>query len=106
MSLEIKPQKCTTLPMKLRRTTETVIFGVGSLKSLKGQENLLLKNLSLKTCVENVQFLSRGTFFVAMYSIQSTNEMSFNPFVRNRTNLYDRKGSAEKWSAYICMSLG
>ena len=30
----------------------------------------------------------------------------FNPSVRNRTNSYDRKGSAEKWSAYICMSLG
>ena len=29
--------------------TGTVIFGVESLKSLKGQENLLLKNLALKT---------------------------------------------------------
>ena len=49
--------------MKLRRTTQTVIFGVESLESLKGQENLLLKNLLLKTCVQNVQFLSRRTFF-------------------------------------------
>ena len=29
----------------------------------------------------------------------------FNPFFRNRTNSYDRKGPAEKWSACICMSL-
>ena len=39
-----------------------MIFGVESLKSLKGQENLLLKNLQLKTCVEKVQFLSWRTF--------------------------------------------
>ena len=38
--------------------TGTVIFGVESLKSLKGQENLLLKNRQLKARVENVQFLS------------------------------------------------
>ena len=29
----------------------------------------------------------------------------FNPFFRNRTNSYDRKESAKKWSACICMSL-
>ena len=29
--------------------TGTVIFGIESLKSLKGQENLLLKNPALKT---------------------------------------------------------
>ena len=29
----------------------------------------------------------------------------FNPFIRNRTNSYDREGSAEKWSACICLSL-
>ena len=44
--------------------TGTVIFGVESLKSLKDQENLLLKNLQLKTRVENVRFLSWRTFFV------------------------------------------
>ena len=43
--------------------TGTVIFGVESLKSLKGQENLLLKNLKLKTRVENVHFLSWRAFF-------------------------------------------
>ena len=62
--------------MKLRRTTQTVIFGVESLESLKGQENLLLKNLLLKTCVENVQFLSRRTF-LGKYGIQSINKMTF-----------------------------
>ena len=36
--------------------TGTVIVGVESLKSLKGQGNLLLKNLQLKTRVENVHF--------------------------------------------------
>ena len=38
--------------------TGTVIFGIKSLKSLKDQENLLLKNLQLKTRVENIRFLS------------------------------------------------
>ena len=55
----------------------TVIFGVESLKSLKGQENLLLKNLQLKTRVENVRFLSWRAFFVGKYGIQSTIEMGF-----------------------------
>ena len=54
-----------------------MIFGVNSLKSLKGQENLLLKNLPLKTRVENVQFLSRRAFLVGKYGTQSTNEMAF-----------------------------
>ena len=54
----------------------TVIFGVESFKSLKGPENLLLKNLQLKTCVENVRFLSGRLFFVGKYGIQSTNEMA------------------------------
>ena len=44
--------------------TGTVILGVESLKSLKFQQNLLLKNLQLKTRVENVRFLSWRTFFV------------------------------------------
>ena len=57
--------------------TGTVILGVESLKSLKDQENLLLKNLQLKTRVENVRFLSWRTFFVGKYGIQSTNEMAF-----------------------------
>ena len=57
--------------------TGTVIFGVKSLKSLKDQENLLLKNLQLKTRVENIRFLSWRTFFVGKYGIQSTDEMTF-----------------------------
>ena len=57
--------------------TGTVIFGVESLKSLKDQENLLLKNLQLKTRVENVRFLSWITFFFfGKYGIQSTDEMT------------------------------
>ena len=43
--------------------TGTVIFGVESLKSLKGQGNLLLKNLQLPIRVERVQLLSWRTFF-------------------------------------------
>ena len=43
-------------------------------------------------------------FVVVVCIINSTRAV--NPFVRNRTNSYDRKGSAEKWSAYICKSLG
>ena len=46
--------------------TGTVIFGIESLKSLKGQENLLLK----KSRLENVWFLSK-------YNIQGTNKMAF-----------------------------
>ena len=41
--------------------TGTVIFGVESY--------LRLKTLQLKTCAENVQFLSWRTFFVGKYSI-------------------------------------
>ena len=44
MSLEIKPQKCIALQVKIRLNTGTMIFGLESLQSLKGQENLLLKN--------------------------------------------------------------
>ena len=33
-------------------------------------------------------------------------KQSFNPFLHNRMNSSDWKGSAEKWSACICMSLG
>ena len=43
MSLEIKPQKCIALQVKIRLNTGTVIFGLESLKSLKGQENLPLQ---------------------------------------------------------------
>ena len=64
--------------------TGTVIFGVESLKSLKDQENLLLKNLQLKTRVENVRFLSWRTFFVGMYGIQNNNEMAFKRTVTSR----------------------
>ena len=44
MSLEIKPQKRIALQVKIRLNTGTVSFGVESVKSLKGQENLRLKN--------------------------------------------------------------
>ena len=54
-----------------------MIFGVESMEPLKGQQNLLPKNLKLKTCVENVRFLSWRIFFVGKYSIQITNEMAF-----------------------------
>ena len=64
--------------------TGIAIFGVESLKSLKGQGNLLQKNLQLQTRVEKVQFLSWRTFFVGEYSIQSTNEMAFKRTVTLR----------------------
>ena len=54
--------------------TGTANFGVESLKSLRLQENLLLKTLQLKTRVENVRLFSWKTFFVGKYGIQSTNE--------------------------------
>ena len=53
-------------------------------KSLKGQENLLLKNLQLKTRIENVRFLSWRTFFVGKNGIQITNEMAFKRTVTLR----------------------
>ena len=40
-----------------------MIFGIESLKSLKGQENLMLKNLQLRTRVENVQFFVMELIF-------------------------------------------
>ena len=61
-----------------------MIVGVESLKSLKGQENLLLKNLQLKTRVENFHFLSWRAFFIGKYGIQSTNEMAFKRTVTLR----------------------
>ena len=61
-----------------------MIVGVESLKSLKGQENLLLKNLQLKTRVENFHFLSWRAFFKGKYGIQSTNEMAFKRTVTLR----------------------
>ena len=60
-------------------------FGV-VLKVFKGQENLLLKNLQVKTHVENVQFLSWRIFFVGKYGIQSTNEMAFKRTVTLRAS--------------------
>ena len=58
--------------------TGTWLFGVESWKSLKGQENLLLKNLRVKTRVENIRFLSWRIVFVGKYGIQSTNEKDCN----------------------------
>ena len=66
--------------------TGTWLFGVESWKSLKGQENLLLKNLQVKTRVENVRFLSWRIFFVGKYGIQSTNEMAFKKTVTLRAS--------------------
>ena len=47
--------------------TGTVIFGVESLKSVKGQENLLLKNPALKTSdfCYGERFLKESTIFKA-----------------------------------------
>ena len=56
------------------------------LKVLKGQENLLLKILQVKTCIENVRFLSWRIFFVGKYGIQSTNEMAFKRIVTLRAS--------------------
>ena len=63
--------------------TGTVIFGV---ESLKGQENLLLKNLQLKT-----RFLPWRAFFVGKYGILSTNEMAFK-----RTETFIREFSISR----------
>ena len=57
--------------------TGTWLFGVESWKSLKGQGNLLLKNLRVKIRVKNVWFLWWRIFFEGKYGIQSTNEMAF-----------------------------
>ena len=51
-----------------------------------GQENLLLKNLQVKTRVENVRFLSWRIFFLGKYDIQSTNEMAFERTVTLRAS--------------------
>ena len=61
--------------------TGIVTFGVEPFKSLKGQENLLLKNL---TCVENVPFFIMGKIFVGKYGIQSTNEIALKRTVTSR----------------------
>ena len=66
--------------------TGTEIFGVESLKSLKGQENLMLENPALKTS----DFFSWRAFFVGTeYDIQSTNEIAFKRTVRNFTRVFD-----------------
>ena len=86
MSLEIKPLKCIVLPVKLRSDTGTPIFGLEYFKSLKGQENPLLKSLQLKTRVENVRFLPWNTFFVGKDGIQSTNKMALKRTVTLRAS--------------------
>ena len=73
MSHEIKPLKCLVSPVKLRSDTGTVIFGLKYFKSIKDQENLLLKNLQLKIRGQNVGFLSRITIFVGKYGIHQRN---------------------------------
>ena len=66
--------------------TGTWLFGVQSWKCLKGQENLLLKNLQVKSRVKNVRCLSWRIFFVGKYGIQSTNEMAFKRTVTLRAS--------------------
>ena len=66
--------------------TGTWLFGFESWKSLKGQENLLLTNLQVKTRVENVRFLLWRIFFLGKYGIQSTNEMAFKGTVTLRAS--------------------
>ena len=78
--------------------TGTVILGVESLKSLKFQQNLLLKNLQLKTRVENVRFLSWRTFFVGKYGIQNNNEMAFKRTVTSREFSISRH---QFWNAHV-----
>ena len=73
MSHEIKPLKWIVSPVKLRSDTGTVIFGLKYFKSVKDKENLLLKNLQLKTRGEDVGFLSWITFFVGKYGIHQRN---------------------------------
>ena len=53
---------------------------------LKVFKNLLLKNLQVKTRVENVWFLSWRIFFVGKYGIQSANEMAFKRTVTLRAS--------------------
>ena len=66
--------------------TGTVIFGVESLKSLKGHENLMLENPALKTS----DFCHGEHFFVGTeYDIQSTNNIAFKRTVRNFTRIFD-----------------
>ena len=64
--------------------TETWLLALSL--AFKGQQNLLLKNLQVKTRVENVRFLSWRIFFVGKYGIQSTNEMAFKRTVTLRAS--------------------
>ena len=76
MSLEIKPYtEMYCFASENQIYTGTVVFGVETFN--KGQENLMLKNLQLKTRVENVRFFCREEhFFFEKYGIQSTNEIA------------------------------
>ena len=68
--------------------------------------HLSVKLKFLTRCKQKVvllQFQHGGQYKSYVIVLQN---MSLNPFIRNRVNSYDRMGSAEKWSAYICMSLG
>ena len=69
----------------------------------KGQENLLLKNLQVKTRVENVRFLSWRIFFVGKYGIQSTNEMAFKRTVTLRASF---RFPAIRFAAPTLLSFG
>ena len=70
---------------EIQTYTRTWLFGVESWKSLKGPENLLLKNLQVKTRVEKVWFLSENIFSWKC-GIQSTNEMAFKRTVTLRAS--------------------
>ena len=56
------------------------------MEPMKGQENLLPKNLKLITRVENGRVLSWRLFFVGKCGIQSTNEMAFKRTVTLRAS--------------------
>ena len=87
------------LPVKTRLVQEPwVIFGVESLKSLKVQQNLLLKYLQLNTRVENVRLLSWRTFFVGRYGFQNINKMAFKITVTSREFFISRN---QIWNAHV-----
>ena len=82
--------------------TGTWLFRVESWKSLKGQENLLLKDLEVKTRVENVWLLS-WRIFLGKYGIQSTNEMAFKRTVTLRASF---RFPAIRFAAPTLLSFG
>ena len=76
-NLEIKPQKCISLPVKIRLIQEHDFLALSLERLLRAKKTYCWKIYKWKTRVENVRFLSRRIFFVRKYGILSTNEMSF-----------------------------